>query len=155
MALAKNLRCIGYFEEVETPPYIPGESKTQQQFRNVNDLNAILKNRHPQTVPMAQIEGMINDLTEQPGNLTEQFEQHRQMADLYEKIPYEIRSKFRSPEEMFDFLGDKKNRPQAELWGLLKKPVVPEPTLADQIGEGIVKAQEKAAAKAAKKPTAE
>lgn len=116
-----NNRCIGYFDVVDQKPMPKGISKAQQQFRDMNDLNVILKNRHPSTIPYQPIESMMNDNLFDPENLLQATESLQSLQENFEKIPSDLRHKFgNDPLKMLAFLGDKNNRPQAELWGLVK-----------------------------------
>lgn len=142
--MAYNPRCLSYWDEGPVIKYDRGKpSKTQQQFRDVNDLNHILHNRHPLTIPFQEIESEINDLTKQPNSLAEAVELHNRINSTYNSIPSEIRKHFRSGQEMLEFLADEKNRSRAEELGLLKPKPKPEVPLAEQIAEGIVKATAK------------
>lgn len=141
-----NPRCLSYWDHSPVIIYPKGQpSKTQQQFRDVNDLNTILRNRHPATLPLAEIESELNDISKQPTTLAQAVELNNRISSTYDAIPSNIRRHFRNGQEMLEFLGDEKNRTRAEELGLLKPKSKPEVPLADQISEGIVKAMAKQA----------
>jgi len=144
--MASNPRCLSYWDDSPVIIYPKGmPSKTQQQFRDVNDLNTILRNRHPATLPLAEIESEINDLSKQPTTLAQAIEFNNRINSTYDAIPSNIRKHFRNGQEMLEFLADEKNRSRAEELGLLKPKPKTEVPLADQIVEGIVKATAKQA----------
>lgn len=121
-----NKKCIGYYDDVNGKKMRPGTSKTQQQFRDINNLNLIMANRHPKEFIRPEIAEGIIDYSLMPDSLQEAMTQMAELQDAFERVPSKIREEFgNDPVKMLKFLNNPENRGRAEAMGLIKPIVVP------------------------------
>lgn len=129
-------------------------SRTKQSFAGECDINRIMK-RYVSTgvLPGVGIPGTYGDFTG-PSELLDAYELVKTAEAQFASLPAQVRERFRNrPSEFLAFVGDEKNREEAEKLGLLR----PDPkgeelaklkAVADQAAAAVIAAQE-AAAKAA------
>lgn len=106
-----------------------GESKTQQHFREVVDINNILA-RYRKT-------GIIDHVSrarERYGDLTEladyavNMDKVAKAKQAFEMLPAELRNQFNnSIPGFFSFIQDPKNKEKCIEWGIFNKPIEPKP----------------------------
>lgn len=104
-------------------------SLTQQQFAKDCDMNHII-DRFSKTgdfiVPIRQ--GSYVDTTVLPQDHMAAMQKVIQAREAYEALDPKIRSRFKTPQDMLNFVHDVKNKEEAERLGLLKpKEEVPPP----------------------------
>lgn len=111
-----------------------GESLTDQQYKDECDVNNIIK-KYLQTGSVTHVrnaqQGVYADLTELP-SYHEAMGVVAKANEAFQEIPAAIRNRFNhNPQELIDFLADKKNNDEAIKLGLKTppKPVTTDPVL--------------------------
>lgn len=125
-------------------------SRTKQSFASECDINRIMK-RYVSTgvLPAAGIPGTYGDFTG-PTELLDAYELVKKAEAQFASLPSAVRERFRNrPAEFLAFVGDEKNRAEAEKLGLLR----PDPKgeelarmkeIADRAAAAVIAAQEAA-----------
>lgn len=135
------------------PKLVTGPGLTKQSFRDECDINRIMK-RYAQsgTLPPG-LPGTYGDFTG-PGELLDAYELVKNAEEQFNALPSALRERFHNkPAEFLAFVGQEKNREEAEKLGLLR----PDPkgeelaklkAVADQAASAVLAALEAAKPKA-------
>lgn len=116
-------------------------SKTQAHFaQQTNIHNIVAKFRRTGELPQAG-KPVFMDLTEVP-DLKASMNRTIEITQAFERLPAVVRREMdNNPQKMLDFVANPANRDRAKALGLLGDPPPVEPSLADQIVDGLVKAK--------------
>lgn len=110
-----------------------GESLTKQEFKKTSCINNVVKQYQLNGVDLMSKQPkvdqtVINDLTSLP-NYAESLQQLINAQYAFDSLDPEIRDRFSNdPQKLINFLGDAKNRPEAERLGLVNI-AQPEPNM--------------------------
>lgn len=103
-------------------------SLTSQEGAADTDINRIVQKWVATGIPPIPnvAEAMFGDFTDS-FDFRSSFERVRRAEHSFAMLPAELRQQFgEDPGRLLDFLGDEKNRPQAEAWGLvIPRPAAP------------------------------
>lgn len=102
---------------------------TSQSFREDADINNIIKRftKSGQLPPMrGDGQPFYGDVSEFSG-LADALIKVQEAQDLFMQFPANVRERFENdPVQLIEFLGDEKNRSEAEALGLVQKKAVPD-----------------------------
>jgi len=110
-------------------------SKTQQQFKETTDINAIMRKyqRGEAITHLNHRKGQYGDFT-QISDYQGALDTVLRAEKAFMALPSETRKKFRNnPQELIEFLGDKNNYNEAVALGLIEKKIedIPNATIND------------------------
>ena len=121
-----------------------GKSLAAQEYKDESDINVILKRYACGDNSVVRTSGVFADVS-QLGDFQTQLEVVRRATEDFAALPADVRSRFgNDPAALFAFLADSSNDNEAVKLGLKVRPTV-EPSLAEQITEGVTNALAKKA----------
>ena len=134
---------MNFYTIFNTPPRFSsphgGVSLAAQEYKDESDINVILKRYASGDSSVVRSSGVFADVS-QMGDFQTQLDIVRRATEDFSALPADIRSRFgNDPAALFAFLSDSSNDDEAIKLGLKVRPVV-EPSLADQIVEGVTNA---------------
>lgn len=115
-----------------------GVSRTQQHFKSMQDVNNIVSRCMRGDMSGLKAHGICDDISNLPDNLhellTARIDNHHFINSVFDKLPEEVRVKYKTPSDFLVALGDPTNRQTFEHFGIFKKmdktsvPVTPVPS---------------------------
>lgn len=122
-------------------------TKTIEAPAEEHDINIIMRNfgvRDGSILPYWHSPAALyGDRTTMPSDPVEIAEVLRQGNLAYMQLPAEVRRKFDSAEQMFQWMSDSKNKAEAQRLGLLAKDPITKPKLSEEIAKAITDTQKK------------
>lgn len=129
-----------------------GKSLTAQEYKDDSDINVILKRYAAGDSSVVRSGGVFADVS-QLGDFTTHLEVVRRATEDFAALPADLRARFgNDPAALFAFLSDSSHDDEAVKLGLKVRPVI-EPSLAEQITEGVTNALAKKASAASVEPS--
>lgn len=124
-----------------------GKSLAAQEYKDESDINVILKRYAAGDNSVVRSSGVFADVS-QLGDFQSQLEIVRRATEDFAALPADVRSRFgNDPASLVAFLSDSSHDDEAVKLGLKVRPTV-EPSLAEQITEGVTNALAKKASAA-------
>lgn len=100
-------------------------SLTQQEFKDEQDINNIVKRAHVGTGLLQNQERLFADLSQMP-DLAQSEMAKKQYDQAWAQLPEAAQSRFQNLDQLMDFLMDSKNKDEAVKLGLHKPDVQPD-----------------------------
>lgn len=132
-----------FFTLYNRPPIVVsphgGKSLAAQEYKDESDINVILKRYASGDNSVVRSSGVFADVS-QLGDFQTQLEVVRRATEDFAALPAEIRSRFgNDPAALVSFLADSSHDEEAIKLGLKVRPVR-EPSLSQQIIDGVTNA---------------
>lgn len=124
-----------------------GTSLTAQEYKDESDINVIMKRYTAGDSSVVRMGGVFADVSEL-GDFSSHLEVVRRATEDFAALPADIRARFgNDPAALVAFLADSSHDDEAVKLGLKVRPVI-QPSLAEQITDGVTNALAKKASAA-------